>query len=81
MDLWKMPDYLILHLKRFQTLPNGTSVKIDRLVSFPLLDLDLTTYLPKEQDLAALYDIFAVVVRPGPSYRAPTHPSRTTMVP
>lgn len=59
-ELWKTPDILIMHLKRFSS---GTyrRDKLDVLVDFPLEDLDLTSkVLENEEGKSMIYDLFAV---------------------
>ncbi len=69
MSIYKVPKYLVIHLKRFKQEDQSQSYnsysygysyrrsysgdKLDKLVTFPLEDLDLTKYvmnheLPKE---------------------------------
>lgn len=48
MDLWKVPDVLIIHLKRFQYIPGQYFVHRDKIsdnVIFPVEGLDLTGYV------------------------------------
>jgi len=62
MDLWKMPPFLIVHLKRFQFYNNRWK-KSNRLVEFPLEDLRISEWLPKKKKNGeeAVYDLFAIV--------------------
>ena len=67
--IWKMPDVVVHHLKRFETSyvngPRGFEVrttKMHTLVEFPLDGLDMGPYFsekPSESD--ALYDLVGVV--------------------
>ncbi|EEB88127.1 hypothetical protein MPER_14214, partial [Moniliophthora perniciosa FA553] len=41
-DLWKVPDILVVHLKRFSN-SRMLRDKIDVFVDFPIEDLDLTS--------------------------------------
>jgi hypothetical protein len=43
LDIWKLPKYLVIHLKRFSFTSTFRS-KIDTLVEFPLEGLDLAQY-------------------------------------
>ena len=43
--LWKLPKYLIIHLKRFKTENVRRGEKINTHIDFPLEDLDLNPYL------------------------------------
>lgn len=44
LDLWRLPDILVVHLKRF-SYSRYFKNKIDALVDFPLKGLDLTPYI------------------------------------
>lgn len=60
MDLWKLPDILVIHLKRFSYC-RLWGQKISCPVKFPLTLLDFTSYLPPDaSNSPSLYDIFAV---------------------
>jgi ubiquitin carboxyl-terminal hydrolase 4/11 len=60
MQLWKTPDILIIHLKRFSANRISRD-KIDALVDFPTEGLDLTQRVGLHEDgKPALYDLFAV---------------------
>jgi len=68
LDLWRLPEILIIHLKRFVGgvvgYFGGYGRKIQGLVYFPIRDFDLTPYLPSEQrsyGKAPKYDLFAVI--------------------
>jgi ubiquitin carboxyl-terminal hydrolase 4/11/15 len=65
-DLWRMPEILVVHLKRFSHTRTWRD-KIDALIDFPLKALDLTERvlsinsdadLPEDQ--RPIYDLFAV---------------------
>jgi ubiquitin carboxyl-terminal hydrolase 4/11/15 len=59
-DLWKTPDILVCHLKRFSS-SHYRRDKIDIKVSFPVEGLDLDTrVLHKEDGKAEIYDLIAV---------------------
>lgn len=58
-DLWKSPDILIIHLKRFKYSENGL-VKISRFVDFPVYSQDLTAYLKTFQMHSPQYYLFAI---------------------
>eukprot|EP00164_Ancoracysta_twista_P000126 GFYU01000183.1.p1 GENE.GFYU01000183.1~~GFYU01000183.1.p1 ORF type:complete len:1042 (-),score=289.47 GFYU01000183.1:66-3191(-) len=57
-DLWKLPHYLVVHLKRF-SYSRRYRDKIDLLVEAPLVGLDLSKY-ELGQDESAVYDLYAV---------------------
>lgn len=59
-DLWKTPDILVAHLKRFSSSGYRRD-KLDILVDFPIEGLDLTTrVIQKEEGKAEIYDLIAV---------------------
>jgi ubiquitin carboxyl-terminal hydrolase 4/11/15 len=59
-ELWKIPDILVIHLKRFSA-NRGFRDKIDVLVDFPTDSLDLTNRVAlKEPGKEMIYDLFAV---------------------
>ncbi|DAZ92983.1 TPA: hypothetical protein N0F65_006338, partial [Lagenidium giganteum] len=62
MEIWKLPDVLILSLKRFEYRNEVLRDKLDVFVDFPLDNLDMTPYcLAQSSDKADLtYDLFAV---------------------
>ena len=56
------PPILIIHLKRFH-FESSTKTKIQKLVDFPLYNLDLSDHLafPSLNTETTLYDLYAVV--------------------
>jgi len=57
-NLWKTPKILVIHLKRFNNWE-----KIEKLVDFPVRDLDLSNYVLSEsekQHRPPIYDLYAV---------------------
>jgi ubiquitin carboxyl-terminal hydrolase 4/11/15 len=60
MEIYNVPNILILHLKRF-----NQNNKITTLVDFPVENLDLTSYVKKTSEQASLYDLFAVCNHEG----------------
>ena len=42
--LMRIPKYLIIILKRYKNLMNGSQIKSNNMISFPIDDLDLTSY-------------------------------------
>jgi ubiquitin carboxyl-terminal hydrolase 8 len=61
--LWAMPNYLVIHLKRF----NNQGKKINCNVTFPLTDLDLTEFIASEKGdpNKYLYTLYAVNCHSG----------------
>ncbi|POR34853.1 Ubiquitin carboxyl-terminal hydrolase 12 [Tolypocladium paradoxum] len=59
-DLWKTPDILVAHLKRFSS-SGWRRDKLDVLVDFPIENLDLTSrVIQKEDGKDEIYDLIAV---------------------
>lgn len=59
-ELWKTPDILVMHLKRFSA-NRGFRDKIDVVVDFPIEGLDLTDRVAApEEGKSLIYDLFAV---------------------
>lgn len=59
-DLWKTPDILVVHLKRFSSSGYRRD-KLDILVDFPVEELDLThRVIDKVSGKEEIYDLFAV---------------------
>lgn len=59
-ELWKTPDILVIHLKRFSA-SRGFRDKIDELVEFPIEGLDLSDrVVSSDDDSNLVYDLFAV---------------------
>jgi ubiquitin carboxyl-terminal hydrolase 4/11/15 len=59
-DLWKTPDILVVHLKRFSS-NSWSRNKIDTLVGFPIEGLDLTQrVIDKTDGKEEVFDLIAV---------------------
>ncbi|KAI8963906.1 UCH-domain-containing protein [Daldinia sp. FL1419] len=59
-DLWKTPDILVIHLKRFSS-SGFRRDKLEVLVEFPLENLDITSrVLQKEDGKQEVYDLIGV---------------------
>lgn len=59
-DLWKTPDYLVAHLKRFSS-SGWRRDKLDVLVEFPIDGLDLTSrVIQTEEGKSEIYDLIGV---------------------
>ena len=60
-ELWKAPDILVIHLKRFSAQGRNLRDKLDVFVDFPVEGLDLTSRVAMQEDgKSPLYDLFAV---------------------
>jgi len=59
-ELWKTPDILVMHLKRFSSSTYRRD-KLDVFVDFPIDGLDLTSRVVETEDgKEETYDLFAV---------------------
>ncbi|XP_068635943.1 ubiquitin carboxyl-terminal hydrolase 9-like [Aristolochia californica] len=61
LDLWRLPDILVFHLKRF-SYSRYMKNKLDTLVNFPIHNLDLSKYV-KHKEAAPeshVYELYAV---------------------
>ncbi|PLN81832.1 ubiquitin carbon terminal hydrolase [Aspergillus taichungensis] len=59
-ELWKTPDILVMHLKRFSATRSFRD-KLDLLVDFPVEGLDMTGRVEcPEEGKSLIYDLFAV---------------------
>ncbi|XP_071085710.1 uncharacterized protein [Haliotis cracherodii] len=67
MTVWRYPDTLIVHLKRF-VFHELSSTKVDNQVVFPHKNLDLQHFVsgPKVKDLS--YDLYSIVCHFGGSH-------------
>uniref|UniRef100_A0A8D0BDS9 Ubiquitin carboxyl-terminal hydrolase n=1 Tax=Salvator merianae TaxID=96440 RepID=A0A8D0BDS9_SALMN len=63
LDLWSLPEILIIHLKRF-SYTKFSREKLDTLVEFPIQDLDFSDFIIKPQKdtdpMLYKYDLIAV---------------------
>lgn len=68
MELWRLPNVLIVHLKRFEFKNILRRDKLDTLVDFPLASLDMSRHCASRSEndgfthdqVPAIYDLFAV---------------------
>lgn len=60
LEIWKLPNILLVHLKRFQFCKQFNGKKICRLVDFPIVDLDLSPIVQGYQRDKPIYDLLAV---------------------
>ncbi len=59
LEIWKVPDILVIHLKRFSA-NRGLRDKIDSVVDFPIENLDLSDRVGLSEGKGMTYDLFAV---------------------
>lgn len=60
LDLWRLPEILIIHLKRF-SYSRYTKNKLETFVDFPIHDLDLSKYIGHRcQDVPHNYRLYAI---------------------
>jgi len=60
LDLWRLPEILIIHLKRF-SYSRYTKNKLETFVDFPIHDLDLSKYFGHRcQDVPHNYRLYAI---------------------
>lgn len=60
LDLWRLPEILIIHLKRF-SYSRYTKNKLDTFVDFPIHDLDLSRYIRDGSgQMSNHYQLYAV---------------------
>jgi len=58
-DLWKLPKYLVIHLKRFQYNKQSRD-KITSMIHFPKEKLDISPYVISSAGQKYIYDLYAV---------------------
>jgi ubiquitin carboxyl-terminal hydrolase 4/11/15 len=67
MELWRLPDVLVIHLKRFKTVQSIVGlggVRLDTPIDFPIVGLDLSEFLPPSALVGTarpVYDLFGVI--------------------
>ncbi|CAM8927558.1 unnamed protein product [Rhodiola kirilowii] len=60
LDLWRLPDVLVIHLKRF-SYSRSTKHKLETFVNFPIYNFDLTNYVAyKNSPHKQLYELYAL---------------------
>ncbi|KAL6847146.1 hypothetical protein ACP4OV_022999 [Aristida adscensionis] len=60
LDLWRLPEILIIHLKRF-SYSRFTKNKLETFVDFPIHDLDLSKYISnRSQQISHHYRLYAI---------------------
>ncbi|KAK9054996.1 hypothetical protein SSX86_026075 [Deinandra increscens subsp. villosa] len=60
LDLWRLPEVLVIHLKRF-SYSRSMKHKLETFVNFPIHDFDLTNYIAnKNNSSRQVYDLYAL---------------------
>ncbi|KAG2631735.1 hypothetical protein PVAP13_2NG043700 [Panicum virgatum] len=60
LDLWRLPEVLVIHLKRF-SYTQFTRNKLETFVDFPTTDLDLSSYVAdKSEQPSSHYRLYAI---------------------
>ncbi|KAJ6870312.1 ubiquitin carboxyl-terminal hydrolase 5-like isoform X5 [Populus alba x Populus x berolinensis] len=60
LDLWRLPEVLVIHLKRF-SYSRSMKHKLETFVNFPIRDFDLTNYIAnKNNTQRQLYELYAL---------------------
>ncbi|KAI5427432.1 ubiquitin carboxyl-terminal hydrolase 5 [Lathyrus oleraceus] len=60
LDLWRLPEVLVIHLKRF-SYSRSMKHKLETFVNFPIHDFDLTNYIAnKNNSRRQVYELYAL---------------------
>lgn len=59
LDLWRLPEILVIHLKRFQ-YSRFMKNKLETLVDFPVDNLDLSSYITHGKQKSYHYTLYAI---------------------
>uniref|UniRef100_A0A2N9HE33 Uncharacterized protein n=1 Tax=Fagus sylvatica TaxID=28930 RepID=A0A2N9HE33_FAGSY len=61
LDLWRLPEVLVIHLKRFSYSRSIKHNKLETFVNFPIHDFDLTNYVANQiTSQRQLYELYAL---------------------
>lgn len=61
LDLWRLPEVLVIHLKRFSYSRSIKHNKLETFVNFPIHDFDLTNYVANNiTSRRQLYELYAL---------------------
>ncbi|CAH0482232.1 unnamed protein product [Peronospora belbahrii] len=64
--IWRLPDLVMIQLKRFQYLENQHKRKVRALVDFPLKGLDFSKWMSNQDEAeSSVYDLYAVANHVG----------------
>lgn len=61
-EIWKMPNILIIHFKRFR-YNHKQKRKMDTFINFPIQNLDLSGFQTLDPKEKPIFDLFGVAVR------------------
>jgi ubiquitin C-terminal hydrolase len=66
-SLWKLPETLIIHLKRFEPIDvfGKNYKKNNNYIKFPIDNLNLTDYVGRERKDESEYELFGIVNHMG----------------
>ncbi|KAL5700248.1 ubiquitinyl hydrolase 1 [Ranunculus cassubicifolius] len=59
LDLWRLPEVLVIHLKRF-SYNRSMKHKLETYVNFPIHDFDLTNYVAAGNNKRQMYELYAL---------------------
>jgi hypothetical protein len=59
MDIWKLPEIMVVHLKRFSQVRLSGN-KVNTMIDFPLNSLDMANRVLGHQNESLIYDLYAV---------------------
>ncbi|OWZ17211.1 Ubiquitin-specific protease [Phytophthora megakarya] len=63
--IWRLPDLVMVQLKRFQYLENQHKQKVRALVDFPRKGLDFSKWMGHQDERSSVYDLYAVANHVG----------------
>lgn len=63
--IWRLPDLVMVQMKRFQYLENQHKQKVRSLVDFPLKGLDFSKWMGHQDEGSSVYDLYAVANHVG----------------
>eukprot|EP00644_Phytophthora_capsici_P010898 jgi/Phyca11/562505/estExt2_Genewise1.C_PHYCAscaffold_90513 len=63
--IWRLPDLVMIQMKRFQYLENQHKQKVRSLVDFPLKGMDFSKWMGHQDEGSSVYDLYAVANHVG----------------
>ena len=65
-DLWRLPQILVVHLKRFSFRNNRSyREKLETFVDYPIEAFDISSYIQAKCDVPPIYDLYACSLHYG----------------